>query len=359
MRWLLITRKLDPADDRLGFVMRWVETLAARVDHLDVICQEHADPALPPNVTAYSMGKESGAGRAAQAWRLTQHLHALVPQMDGVLCHMIPRYVLFAAPWTRLSHKPLWLWYTHRQISAELRLAHGLVTRILTASAGSFPLPSNKVTVMGHGIEAGLFPPSTGEHTPPEIVLAARLARIKRQDWLLRAASRTASLIVERGDVGPFRVVIAGGPVENEPDYPAELESLAHSLDPAPPVTFTGPLPHEQLAGVLGGCALAVNLSPPGLFDKAALESMLVGKPTLVTNPDFVPLLGDASDLLYLPFDSGLDALADRLARLLALEPARRAAIGADLRARALAAHSLDGLMDRMAALMREDAPHA
>ena len=62
MRWLMITRKLDPTDDRAGFVMRWIEALAARLDHLDVICQEHAYPALPANATVYSMGKESGAG---------------------------------------------------------------------------------------------------------------------------------------------------------------------------------------------------------------------------------------------------------------------------------------------------------
>ena len=351
MRWLMTTRKLDPTDARAGFMMRWVETLAARLDHLDVICQESADPALPPNVAVYSMGKESGAGRAAQAWWFSQHLRALVPGVDGVFCHMIPRYVLFAAPWTRLHHKPLWLWYTHREANAELRLAHALSTRILTASPGSFPLPSHKVTVMGHGIETDLFPPSESENAPPEIVHVARLARIKRQDWLIRAAS----MLMQRGDVRPFRVVIVGGPVEHDPGYATELEALARTLEPMPPVTFTGPLPRDQLAEVLHGCAAAVNLSPPGLFDKAVLEAMLSAKPTLVTNTDFVPLLGEASELLYLPYDAGLDDLADHLARLLALAPAQRAAMGADSRARTLAAHSLDGLMDRLAALMQED----
>jgi hypothetical protein len=38
------------------------------------------------------------------------------------------------------------------------------------------------------------------------------------------------------------------------------------------------------------------------------------------------------------------------------MTPQQRGAIGADLRARALAAHSLDGLMDRIVALMGEAA---
>ncbi|MBN2305961.1 MAG: glycosyltransferase family 4 protein [Anaerolineae bacterium] len=355
MRWIMITRKLDPADDRAGFVMRWIETLAARLDHLDVICQETAHPTLPDNVSAYSMGKESGAGRPTQVRNLVKHLRARVPESDGVLCHMIPRYVWLSAPWTRLHHKPLFLWYTHRQITAELRLAHRLATHILTASPGSFPLPSGKLNVVGHGIDTALFPPAEGESAPPELVLVARLSHIKRQDWLLRAASG----VMARGDSRPFRVRIVGGPVEKEPGYLAELQALAGSLTPRPDVDFTGPLPHAQAAEIVRNCAVALNLSPPGLFDKTALEAMLTGKPTLVTNPDFLPLLGDAADVLYLPPDADESVLVDRLAHLLALSPDERAALGRDLRERARAAHSLDGLMDRIAALMREAASHA
>jgi glycosyltransferase involved in cell wall biosynthesis len=354
MRWLMITRKLDPADDHVGFVLRWIEALAARIDHLDVICQEHANPVLPGNVTIYSMGKESGAGRIVQARRFMQVLRALTPQVDGVFCHMIPRYVLFAAPWTRIYHKPLFFWYTHRAASVELRMAGRLATHILTASPGSFPLRTGKLAVMGHGVETDLFLPPQDENIPPEIVMVGRLAQIKRQNVLLRATSQ----VVTRGDIGPFRVLIAGGPVENEPNYPAQLRDLVQKLDPIPDVTFTGPLPHTEVARMLRGCAVVINLSPPGLFDKAALEGMLAGKPTIVTNTDFLPLLGEAADLLYLPdFDSAGD-LAGYLARLLRLTPDERHQIGVGLRERTIQAHSLDGLMDRIVQLMREANRH-
>ena len=66
MRWLLLTRKLDPADDRTGFMMRWVEKLAARLDHLDVICQEQRTTDLPPNVRAFSLGKRRAQARPSR-----------------------------------------------------------------------------------------------------------------------------------------------------------------------------------------------------------------------------------------------------------------------------------------------------
>ena len=203
----MITHKLDPSTN--GPMIRWVEALAARLDHLDVICRS-ASPPLPANVTVYSMGR-IGAGRIAQAARLTGHLRRLVPGADGVFCHMIPRYVIFAAPWTRRHGKPLLHWYTHRQVSPELRLARRLATRILTAAPGSYPLPSAKVVVMGHGIEADLFPPARVR--PPRRMLMiggcrASSARtgccaLRRKRW---RAARPA-----------FRVALVGG-VEHEPD---------------------------------------------------------------------------------------------------------------------------------------------
>ena len=74
----------------------------------------------------------------------------------------------------------------------------------MTASPGSFPLKTDKLAVMGHGVETDLFPPPDGEADPPEIVLVARLAHIKRQDWLIRAAAQVsaAAMPVPRGDRG-------------------------------------------------------------------------------------------------------------------------------------------------------------
>lgn len=91
-----------------------------------------------------------------------------------------------------------------------------------------------------------------------------------------------------------------------------------------------------------------MNLSPPGLFDKAALESMAAGTPTLVCNPAFDDLLGAWRDTLRVGYPVEPDALTAKLRALLDLPPDERAAIGQMLRANVRAAHSLDALMPRL-----------
>lgn len=59
-------------------------------------------------------------------------------------------------------------------------------------------------------------------------------------------------------------------------------------------MTFAGNLPPEGVRDWYRRAAVAVNLSPVGLFDKAALEAMATGVPIIVSNPAFNSLLGDS-----------------------------------------------------------------
>ena len=334
MHWLMITQQLNPQANALSFVLRWVEELAARLDHLTIICQGKADIALPPNVTVYSMGKEQHASRIQQAARLTTLLRQITPQVDGIFCHMIPRYVLFAAPWVKIYRKPLLLWYVHQAASPELRLAAPLVDRILTAVPESFPLKPPKVRALGHGIDIEQFEPGTyHEDNPPEIVMVARLAHIKNHARLIEAAPPGVKL------------VFIGGAVPNEPDYPAQLQQQAANRGIA--LELTGNLLQNQVIEWVRGCTLSINLSPPGLFDKGALESMALGKVTLVNSHAFDPLIAG------LPLLAQPD-LATQLRDLLALSPSQREAMGQTLRERVAAQHALPGLMDRLVGQMRE-----
>lgn len=345
MRVAMLVQKVDERDWLMSFTLKWIRALAARVDRVDVIALEQRQADLPTNVFVQSMGKERGYGRAGELLAFYRALIGIVRDVDVLFSHMTPRYVLISAPLAILFRKPQVLWFTHRQTSLELRLATALSRYVVSAVPESFPLPTPKLRALGHGIDTDFYAPDPTcvPDDPPLIVYVARLMPIKRQDALLRAV----------GTGIEARVALVGDvPVGHDASYPDTLKVLARDLGIEDRVMFTGGLLSEAVRDLLRRATLAVNLSPPGLFDKAALESMLVGVPTLVSNPAFNGLLGEHVSRLSVADPNDTQALADRLRALLALPAGERQRMAADIRERVGAAHSLDGLMDKLAALM-------
>ncbi|NJL94771.1 MAG: hypothetical protein HC915_14180, partial [Anaerolineae bacterium] len=113
--------------------------------------------------------------------------------------------------------------------------------------------------------------------------------------------------------------------------------------------------PAAELIGWYRRASLVTNLSPGGLFDKAALEAMLTGTPVVVASAAFDDLLGEHAPRLKISEPQAAEALAARLAAFLALPAPQRVAIGAALRRRTAAEHSLERLMQRLTALVRAD----
>ena len=229
-------------------------------------------------------------------------------------------------------------------------MAVPLVRHIATAHPTSFPIPGPKVNALGHGINTGIFhPDDTLPTDPPLIVSLARLSPIKRHETLIRAAA----ILRDRYGDPPARFVIAGGTLPGQTeDYAAFLQEEVERLRLGDRVTMWGAIPAEAVPGVFNEASLAFNGSPPGLFDKAALESMLCAVPTIVANDAFGDVLGEFSDQLVIEDGGDADALAARLHTLLSQSREERRAMGMTLSQRTAAAHSLDQLMDRLVTLM-------
>ena len=57
MNLLLLTRKVDTKDERVGFVTDWILELAKNLRQLVIICQEKGDVSgMPKNVEIHSLG---------------------------------------------------------------------------------------------------------------------------------------------------------------------------------------------------------------------------------------------------------------------------------------------------------------
>ena len=354
MNLLLFNLALDADDPILNFTTRWVNRLAQFYDRIDVITMRAGRVEVEPNVCVHSVGKEKGYGEARRAIEFYSILAQLLRERhyDACFAHMMPLFAVMGAPLLRLVHTPITLWYTHRSAHRILQLATAVSARVVTAAPDSFPLKTDKLRVIGHGIDTDFFTPIAlmDESRPhhfdaPCIVQVARLMPIKRQADVIRALP----------DVPGAQAVFVGDvPPDVDPSYRDQLEALARDLGVTERVTFAGNQPPNIVHTWNLRASVAINLSPPGLFDKAVLEAMSCAVPTLVINPAFDPLLGEYANRLRI--DSP-DQLAPRLRDLLALSDLERRKIGMILRERVVAAHSLDGLIERLVRILNTGEP--
>jgi len=351
MRILMLTRRVDKDDWRIGFSHTWIARLAAHpaVDALDVICLSKGAYKLPENVRLWSMGKELGKNRPLELWNFLRGLARFVLLADVIFGHMIPRYVLIATPWAWLYRKPMVLWYTHRSVTLELRLAHALVRRVVTASPESYGLPGDKVQIVGHGIDMSAFSPAESPPTERLILAVGRLSPIKNYDALLRGLAALRA----RGGFEDVRLVIAGGTTPEQADHEQELRNLTEALGLADQVDFRGPVPPDGAPALYRQAAVTANLCPTGGVDKVVLESLASGVPVVVHNATFRPLLADDVDLLWAE-TLNPDDVADHLAAVLTLPPADRATLGKRLAARVRADYALEGLVERLVTVFAE-----
>lgn len=342
-RLLLFNLRTDADDAVLGFTTQWINALAAHYDAVDVLTMHAGHIAVAPNVRVVSAGRERGIPLPFRLLRFYGILILWLLQHRYTACfaHMQPLFAALAGPLLTLRGVPLTTWYTHRQRTRQIEAALFMSRRVVTAVPDSFPIASPKLRVTGHGIDMAVYTPSPSPSQEKLIVQVARLTAIKNQAVLLRAAALLDVQIVLVGDV----------PDGFAADYERDLKALAPQLGMQDRVVFTGAQTPEQVRAWYHRAQVAVNFSPPGLFDKAALEGMACGVPTLVSNPAFDPLLeGETRLRADWPLDQA--QITSKLQSLLALSDEARRAMGARLREQVAAQHSLETLIKKLVSIL-------
>ena len=230
MRLLLFNLMTDESDAVLGFACGWLRELAARCEYVDVITMYRGACQLPANVRVYSAGRERGWSRPRRLLSFYRHLLRLLAtrRYEACFAHMMPLFAGLAGPLLTARGIPTALWYTHRQRSAQLRLGMVMARRVVSAEASSFPYATDKLRVIGHGIDTEVYsPPSSpikssglrqiqlgdGEAL---VVQVARLAAIKHQATTIRALAGTDA-----------RLALIGG---IQPGYPRSYERQLQAL---------------------------------------------------------------------------------------------------------------------------------
>ena len=294
MRLLIITQTVDTDDRNLGFFASWLREFAHRCDSVTVICLRRGASSLPPNVSVFSLGTESGASRPVRFFRYQKLLLQHLAHTDGVFFHMSPEFVLAAHFLPALFRKKTLLWYTHKEVSWRLRLAVQFVDRIFTASKESCRLQSKKVEVVGHGIDTELFRQVPEDTKRLRMITVGRIAPVKGLRTLI------LGFLAFKEHAPEAELSIIGDPItEIDRRYANALKR-----DFAGRVEFHAGLPHGS-AFAQHQASIFLHASATGSIDKAVLEALASGLFVITSSEAFSPAIpgvftfkkGDPADL--------------------------------------------------------------
>jgi glycosyltransferase involved in cell wall biosynthesis len=254
---------------------------------------------------------------------------------------MVPLYALLAAPLVRPLRIPLLLWYTHWYGGGLLRAAERVSTDVVSVDRRSFPLPSEKVTALGHGIDVSEFTCAErrGDRTLRSLVLG-RYSPAKGLGEIVRGVAEAAWRGVD------VRLTMHG-PASNDLEraHRVELQRLVAELAVGDRVELADPIPRAEVPRLFAETDVLVNNMRAGAPDKAVYEACASCLPALASNPIFDDLLGP--ELRFAREDPS--SLADALIRFAALDAAARAELGRAARRGIEERHSVaswaDGLL--------------
>lgn len=351
MRLVFATQVVDADDLHLAQTLDMLHALARRCERVHVVCDRIGRHDLPANVSFETFGAGGKLGRGLRFER------ALVRggRPHGLLAHMVPRFLVLAAPVYKPLRVPLLLWYTHWHASRELRLATRLCDAALSVHQRSYPVDSPKVHGIGHAIDVDRFAP--GERAPegrPLCILAlGRTEPRKRLDLLLDAVERAADRGVE------LRAEIRGPQVtEAERRHRAELERrIAASPVLAERASVVDAVTREGVPELIRAADVLVSLTrgetAGGALDKVVYEAAACGVPVVASNPNLGDVLGGHEQRLLFRADDADDLLAvlEGVARL---PGAERAELGGKLRQRVEERHSAGSWAEAVVSLVAE-----
>jgi glycosyltransferase involved in cell wall biosynthesis len=276
-RLVFATQKLDPADPVLAATVPMARALAARVDELVVLCDSAAPGVMPANTRVHEFRGKTQAERGARF--CTALARELRPRPIGVVAHMVPLYVLLAAPLARPLRIPLVLWYTHWKGHLVVRAAEKLSTAVISVDRSSFPLDSKKVRALGHGIDVDEF---SCTDVPPggelRALVLGRYSPAKGIETILQAAALAGNVRIE-----------AHGTDMTFEGYKRDLELLANELDAD--IELGGPISRAEVPALFARSHVLVNNMRAGALDKVVYEAAASCLPVLASNPVFDDLL--------------------------------------------------------------------
>lgn len=341
MRLTFVCLNADASDPVHATTVRWIDALAARpeIDHLRVLTLDGGAIAPRDKVAVRTFRRRF---RLASLWQFYREAQAAVAGgTDAFLVYQGGPYPLLLWPFKLLRGIPIYYWKAHPHVSGWTNLSARAATRVFTSTPAAFPLGLPHVVVIGQGVDVRAFAPQP-QPIVADLVTVGRITPAKGLDQMLRAVSRHNARFGSRVTLDVY-----GPTMADDGAYVRLLEDMTAAADLSGLVVFKGPVHQDTLPSVLGRYRLFLNFSKTAL-DRTVVEAMACGLPVLSTNRAVAQILPPPlREMLIVP-DDDVDAQAEAVHRLLALDAQARAGLSAALRDLIVREHNLEVLIGRI-----------
>ncbi len=346
MKLLIITQKYDINDSNLGVFIEWWNKLAEKVEKIYILALEKRSEPIKTNMEVISMGKETSTGFLSKIFGFYRGLFKTIGKTDAILVHMIPKYVILAAPVAFIFGKPIYMWYTGVAAHWQLKLAVRLCRKVFTAHEAAMRVDTPKRIITGHGIDINKFKyqiSNIKSNDKITILSVGRITPSKGHDLIIRAV---ADLIKIGYDL---KLEIIGGVIQkHHRSYAVSLGELARELEIADRVEFSGATSYDKMPGYFAGAEILINAVPFGGLDKVVLEAMACGVIPLTSNSAFLTVFPAeyGNDLFFEPKNG--ESLKNKLKNILDKKLYQNNKLRNTLRNIVVKNHNLDNLINRI-----------
>jgi glycosyltransferase involved in cell wall biosynthesis len=319
MRLLVVNFEMD----RLSRTMPWsqqvvnllaksceeVAVLTSRVGHYDPPANVHVEVMPFPRAMAVPVARLGVVAMAnLRAFRLARRY-----RVEACFVHMAVRWVYYLRPCFSLLRLPVLAWYAHGTVSDELHRAHRAATRIVTSSSEGFRIPSDKVRVIGQGVDTQVFDLQPLESERNDVLAVTRISPRKQIELLIEVMQ----CLRDKPGAPPLRLKIIGTTITREDQYyDIELRDRVWRLGLQERIEFVGFVPQPYIPVYYRSAFLHLNLSRTGSMDKTVVEALACGCPVLTSNEAFFDVLRDYPE--FIVRDECLDAIAGQILALYA-----------------------------------------
>lgn len=347
MKILIFANKFDEDDDLLGFFVGWVLGLARNFERIIVITQYAGRYPRLGHLAIFSLDKERTESRFVRAVNFYRHLWRLRNDYDAAFIFMAPVWAIAAWLVLKILNKKIVLWYAVWKDSFKIRLAAFLSDRVVSSVSRAFPFKTEKLVLVGQGIDVDYFRPNESIRNPDKILFLGRISAIKRIEILLEALK-----IVKNSSPAVYdkiSVDIVGGPSpQKNSEYLNELKILASNFGIGEKINWVGRVSHKNVLSHYQDAGIFINLTPTGSFDKTMLEAMACGDLLLASNAALADFLNEEQKQLFLFKQDDPEDLSEKLLYLLSMEAGEMSGLRMALREIVVKNHSQENLINNL-----------